>query len=153
MTSVVMWECRVITLFCDLEGLKYFVSILTGTQAEQESHIGRYVNAPLRLKPTRTRSEYIDELILLLLKVHDDYNRYFPGKEASVLAKKAYDFYRFYPDKYYEAYNMFNIALNLDPGAVQTAYLNKYFNAVIKLYKVDSLDTEGLLNGYSMVGE
>ena len=61
-----MWECRVITLFCDLEGLKYFVSILTGTQAEQESHIGRYVNAPLRLKPTRTRSEYIDELILWL---------------------------------------------------------------------------------------
>ena len=38
-------------------------------------------------------------------------------------------------------------------GAVQTAYLNKYFNTVIKLYKVDSLDTEGLLNGYSMVGE
>ena len=66
MTSVVMWECRVITLFCDLEGLKYFVSILTGTQAEQESHIGRYVNAPLRLKPMRTSSEYMEALILWL---------------------------------------------------------------------------------------
>jgi tetratricopeptide (TPR) repeat protein len=105
-----------------------------------------------KIKATKDSSKR-NELILLLLKVHDDYNKYFPGKEASVLAKKAYDFYRFYPDKYYDAYNMFNIALNLDPGAVQTAYLNKYFNAVIKLYKVDSLDTEGLLNGYSMVGE
>ncbi|CAI8380974.1 MAG: Uncharacterised protein [Owenweeksia sp. TMED14] len=93
------------------------------------------------------------ELIKLLLKVHDDYNLYFPGKEASILAKKANDFYKYFPNDFYKAYEMFNVALNLDPGAVQPSYLNNYFKAVIKLYKVDSLDTEGLLNGYSLVGE
>jgi tetratricopeptide (TPR) repeat protein len=93
------------------------------------------------------------ELISLLLKVHDDNNIYFPGKEASVLAKKAYDFYKYYPKNHFEAYKMFNVALNLDPASLQTAYLNKYFNAVVNLYRIDSLDTEGLLNGYSRVGE
>ena len=92
------------------------------------------------------------ELISLLLKVHDDNNIYFPGKEASVLAKKAYDFYKYYPKKHFEAYKMFNVALNLDPASLQTAYLNKYFNAVVNLYRIDSLDTEGILNGYSRVG-
>ena len=41
-----------------------------------------------KIKATKDSSQR-NELILLLLKVHDDYNRYFPGKEASVLAKKA----------------------------------------------------------------
>jgi tetratricopeptide (TPR) repeat protein len=93
------------------------------------------------------------ELIANLMKMYDDWNMYYPGNEAKVLGQKANDYYDYYPDDAFTAYEMFNNALAVNPGDIQPLYLNNYFNAVIALYKVDTLDSEGLLNAYGAVGE
>jgi tetratricopeptide (TPR) repeat protein len=93
------------------------------------------------------------ELIAALMKMYDDWNTYYPGSEAKVLGQKANDYYDYYPEDAYTAYQMFNAALDVNPGDIQPLYLNNYFNAVIALYKVDTLDSEGLLNAYGAVGE
>ncbi|HAB35286.1 MAG TPA: hypothetical protein DCE58_01655 [Cryomorphaceae bacterium] len=93
------------------------------------------------------------ELIAALMKMYDDWNTYYPGSEAKVLGQKANDFYDYYPEDAYTAYQMFNAALEVNPGDIQPLYLNNYFNAVIALYKIDTLDSEGLLNAYGAVGE
>ena len=94
-----------------------------------------------------------EALIRLLLSTYDKRNEYFPGKEAEVLAQKADDFWTYYPDSAQKAYAMYKIAFNLDPKALQPAYLNNYFNVVIKLYKDEVLKSEGLLDGFNDVAE
>jgi tetratricopeptide (TPR) repeat protein len=94
-----------------------------------------------------------EALIRLLLSTYDKRNAYFPGKEAEVLAQKADDFWTYYPDSAQKAYAMYKIAFNLDPKALQPAYLNNYFNVVIKLYKDEVLKSEGLLDGFNDVAE
>ena len=75
-----------------------------------------------------------EALIRLLLSTYDQRNAYFPGKEAEVNAQKADNFWTYYPDKAEEAYAMYKEVFALDPKALQPAYLNYYFNVVIKLY-------------------
>ena len=92
-------------------------------------------------------------LILDLMKMYDDWILYYPGNEAKILGQKANDYYDYHPDDSYTAFQMFNAALLVNPGDIQPLYLNNYFNAAIALYKVDTLDSEGLLNAYGAVGE
>jgi len=94
-----------------------------------------------------------EALVRLLLSTYDKRNEYFPGKEAEVLAQKADDFWTYYPDSAQTAYAMYKTAFNLDPKALQPAYLNNYFNVVIKLYKDEVLKSEGLLDGFNDVAE
>jgi tetratricopeptide (TPR) repeat protein len=94
-----------------------------------------------------------EALVQLLLSTYDKRNAYFPGKEAEVLAQKADDFWTYYPNRAQEAYEMYKTAFNLDPKALQPAYLNNYFNVVIKLYKDEVLKSEGLLDGFNDVAE
>jgi tetratricopeptide (TPR) repeat protein len=92
-------------------------------------------------------------LIDALMGMYDDWNRYYPGNEAKILGQKANDYYDYHPKDSYKAFTMFNAALAVNPGDIQPLYLNNYFNAAIALYKVDTLDSEGLLNAYGAVGE
>ena len=94
-----------------------------------------------------------EALVQLLLSTYDKRNEYFPGKEAEVLAQKADDFWTYYPDSAQKAYAMYKTVFNLDPKALQPAYLNNYFNVVIKLYKDEVLKSEGLLDGFNDVAE
>ncbi len=94
-----------------------------------------------------------EELIRLLLSTYDQRNAYFPGKEAEVNAQKADNFWTYYPDKASEAYAMYKEVFALDPKALQPAYLNNYFNVVIKLYKDEKLNSVGLVEGFNDVSE
>ncbi|HAG48928.1 MAG TPA: hypothetical protein DCL07_03140 [Cryomorphaceae bacterium] len=94
-----------------------------------------------------------EAFILALMQMYDDWNTYYPGNEAKIIGQKANDYYDFHPEDAVTAYAMFNAALALNPGDVQPLYLNNYFNSVIALYKIDTLDSEGLLNAYGAVGE
>ena len=94
-----------------------------------------------------------EALIRLLLSSYDKRNTYFPGKEAEVLAQKADDFWTYYPDSAKKAYEMYKVAFNLDPKAIQPSYLNNYFNVIIKLYKDEVLKSDGLLDGFNDVAE
>lgn len=94
-----------------------------------------------------------EALVRLLLLSYDKRNEYFPGKEAEVLAQKADDFWTYYPDSAVKAYEMYKTAFNMDPKSLQPAYLNNYFNVVIKLYKDEVLKSEGLLDGFNDVAE
>jgi tetratricopeptide (TPR) repeat protein len=94
-----------------------------------------------------------EELIRLLLSTYDQRNAYFPGKEAEVNAQKADNYWTYYPDKAAEAYAMYKEVFALDPKALQPAYLNNYFNVVIKLYKDEKLNSFGLVEGFNDVSE
>ena len=94
-----------------------------------------------------------EALIRLLLSTYDQRNAYFPGKEAEVNAQKADNFWTYYPDKAEEAYAMYKEVFALDPKALQPAYLNNYFNVVIKLYKGDKLNSVGLVEGFNDISE
>ena len=94
-----------------------------------------------------------EALIRLLLSTYDQRNAYFPGKEAEVNAQKADNFWTYYPDKASEAYAMYKEVFALDPKALQPAYLNNYFNVVIKLYKDEKLNSVGLVEGFNDVSE
>lgn len=94
-----------------------------------------------------------EALIRLLLSTYDQRNTYFPGKEAEVNAQKADNFWTYYPDKASEAYAMYKEVFALDPKALQPAYLNNYFNVVIKLYKDEKLNSVGLVEGFNDVSE
>lgn len=93
------------------------------------------------------------ELIVALMKMYDDWNTYYPGSEAKVLGQKANDYFGYYPEDAYTAYKMYNEAMAINPADLQPLYLNNYFNSVIALYKLDTLDSEGLLSAYGAVGE
>ena len=90
-----------------------------------------------------------EALIRLLLSTYDQRNAYFPGKDA----QKADNFWTYYPDKASEAYAMYKEVFALDPKALQPAYLNNYFNVVIKLYKDEKLNSVGLVEGFNDVSE
>jgi tetratricopeptide (TPR) repeat protein len=94
-----------------------------------------------------------EALIRLLLSTYDQRNAYFPGKEAEVNAQKADNFWTYYPDKASEAYAMYKEVFALDPKALQPAYLNNYFNVVIKLYKDEKLNSIDLVEGFNDVSE
>lgn len=94
-----------------------------------------------------------EELIRLLLSTFDQRNAYFPGKEAEVNAQKADNFWTYYPDNAPAAYAMYKKVFALDPKALQPAYLNNYFNVVIKLYKDEKLNSAGLVEGFNDVSE
>ena len=94
-----------------------------------------------------------EALIRLLLSTYDQRNTYFPGKEAEVNAQKADNFWTYYPDKASVAYAMYKEVFALDPKALQPAYLNNYFNVVIKLYKDEKLNSVGLVEGFNDVSE
>lgn len=93
------------------------------------------------------------ELVQLLMRTYDLRNQYFPGKEAEVLAQKADDFWVYNPDSAAKAYEMYQKVFALDPKALQPAYLNNYFNVVIKLYKAEVLSSTGLIDGFNDVAE
>ncbi|NQW41686.1 MAG: hypothetical protein HQ466_06930 [Cryomorphaceae bacterium] len=94
-----------------------------------------------------------EALIRLLLSTYDQRNAYFPGKEAEVNAQKADNFWTYYPDNAPAAYAMYKEVFALDPRALQPAYLNNYFNVVIKLYKDEKLNSAGLVEGFNDVSE
>ncbi|MDP4855522.1 MAG: hypothetical protein NWR20_05515, partial [Schleiferiaceae bacterium] len=94
-----------------------------------------------------------EALIRLLLSTFDQRNAYFPGKEAEVNAQKADNFWTYYPDNAPAAYAMYKEVFALDPRALQPAYLNNYFNVVIKLYKDEKLNSAGLVEGFNDVSE
>jgi len=94
-----------------------------------------------------------EELIRLLLSTYDQRNAYFPGKEAEVKAQKADNFWTYYPDNAPAAYAMYKEVFALNPKALQPAYLNNYFNVVIKLYKDDKLNSVDLVEGFNDISE
>lgn len=93
------------------------------------------------------------DLIRLLLSTYDRRNQLYPGKEDEILAQKADDFWTYYPDSASTAYAMYKKVFDMDPKALQPAYLNNYFNVVIKLYKEEKLNSFGLVEGFNDVAE
>ena len=87
-----------------------------------------------------------------LMGVYDQRMALYPGNEAKTLGAKASDHYKYFKDAW-TAYHIFQEAFEIDAAAIQPSYLNAYFNTVIKLYKMDSLDNGELLNAYAAVSE
>jgi tetratricopeptide (TPR) repeat protein len=94
-----------------------------------------------------------NDLVRLLMSTYDRRNELYPGKEAEILAQKADDFWTYYPDSASKAYDMYKKVFAMDPKALQPAYLNNYFNVVIKLYKDEKLNSFGLVEGFNDVAE
>lgn len=92
------------------------------------------------------------DLATELMGVYDQRMALYPGNEAKILGAKANDHYKYFKDAW-TAYHIFQDAFAIDAAAIQPSYLNTYFNTVIKLYKMDSLDNGELLNGYAAVSE
>lgn len=89
----------------------------------------------------------------MLLEVYDKRNKYFPGQEGYVYARKALDVVQHFPDSSQMAYDPFKKALEIDGPEQSAAFYNYYFVTAARLFNDDVFEVEDVFNAYNLVIE
>lgn len=89
----------------------------------------------------------------LLMDVYDNRNKYFPGKEGYVYARKALDMLKHYPDSLEATYNLFNDALRLDGPEQSAAFYNYFFVTAARLFNEKVFEVNDVFQAYNVVME
>lgn len=92
-------------------------------------------------------------LVDQLFRVYDDRLKYFPGKEAYVLASKADDYYSYHPDSLKVVYDLFQKAYASDAYELSPTHLNRFFLVAVKLYNEKTIEVSELFDVYNQATE
>ncbi len=111
------------------------------------------VNAKIDLAEEAKDEAALAKYRALLMDVYDARNKYYPGKEGYVFARKALDMQKQYPDSLEAIYKLFNDALELDGPEQSAAFYNYFFVTAARLFNEKIFEVNDVFQAYNVVIE
>jgi tetratricopeptide (TPR) repeat protein len=111
------------------------------------------VNAKIKEAKAAKNDTALSKYRALLMSVYDSRNKYYPGKEGYVFARKALDMLKHYPDSLQSTYQLFNDALRLDGPEQSAAFYNYFFVTAAKLFNEKLFEVNDVFEAYNVVME
>ncbi len=112
------------------------------------------IEEAIEATPSDSLTQYREILIDQLIGLADNRLKYFPEREAYVMASKAQDMFEYRKETtVVEVFNTLDDAMNLDASELSAVHFWTYFLSAVELNKMDSLDLADIFDKYNQINE